>query len=302
MILDFHTTNNFLKEKILKGDPFFALRIDNTAGYVIECLLKGEYPDINFFNERSLVEAGVVPTTLEYAFNSLYPNTIEVMKRADLLGFVDVANTLHSKKEFLSNFQDIPIYSGPPMLVNDPAALVNVSGYYECTDPWTKYLKNKKVLVVSTHRESILHQWDRIDKVWGSNKELVVPFELVDCIRSPYHPLFDDRQYPGCESWEDTVNFIKEQITKYDFDVLLTGATTSSPFYAEHAKSLGKIGIQTGGTIQLFFGILGYRWTKVEGYKNWHKMYNENWIYPLQIDEAQKRKQYMQLETNFAYW
>jgi len=302
MIIDFHQTNSFLKQKLLDNESFYALRIDNTAGYVIECLLKGENPDPGFYTEKSIIEAGVVPTTKEYTLNSLYPMTIECMKRSDLLGFVDVANTLHTKKDFLNHFSGRPIFAGLPMLVMDPAALVNISGYYECTDPWTKYLKGKKVLVVSTHAESILYQWDNMNKVWGDKKDLIVPFDLVDVIRSPYHPSMDNRQYPNCKNWEETVEYIKHKMESYDFDVLLAGSTTSAPFYAEHAKNIGKVGIQTGGTIQLFFGILGYRWTQVEGYKNWHKMYNEHWINPLPIDEAKFRKDNLRLETNFAYW
>jgi hypothetical protein len=100
----------------------------------------------------------------------------------------------------------------------------------------------------------------------------------------------------------ESVEKIKEQIDTYDYDVLLSGSTTSSPFYVDHAKSMGKIGIQTGGSVQLFFGILGYRWTEVSVYSEWHKMYNEHWMYALESDEAQNRKQYMGLETNFAYW
>jgi hypothetical protein len=65
---------------------------------------------------------------------------------------------------------------------------------------------------------------------------------------------------------------------------------------------MGKIGIQTGGSLQLFFGIHGYRWYQVDYYKNWHKMYNEHWIHPLKEDEAQNRTQNTHLETNFAYW
>jgi hypothetical protein len=114
--------------------------------------------------------------------------------------------------------------------------------------------------------------------------------------------MMDDRQLPNCENWEDNVEYIKREMEKYDFDVLLSGSTTSSPFYTAHAKAMGKIGIQTGGAIQIFFGILGYRWTKVDGYKAWHDLYNEHWTYPLPIDSAQKREQYKFLETNFAYW
>jgi hypothetical protein len=112
----------------------------------------------------------------------------------------------------------------------------------------------------------------------------------------------DNRQPPNCDHWLDSVNYIKELMDTYDYDILLSGCSTSSPLYCDHAKQMGKIGIQTGGTIQIFFGILGYRWTKGIGYENWKQMFNEHWINPLQVDEPQNRQKYISLETNFAYW
>jgi hypothetical protein len=138
--------------------------------------------------------------------------------------------------------------------------------------------------------------------VWGDKKDLIVPYELVDVIRSPYHPSMDNRQPPNCKTWMDSVNYIKSVIDTYDYDVLLAGCTTSAPFYAKHAKDSGKIGIQTGGVIQLHFGVFGYRWTHVPLHSGWHNMYNEHWITPLKTDEANKREEFRHLETNFAYW
>jgi hypothetical protein len=116
--------------------------------------------------------------------------------------------------------------------------------------------------------------------------------------------MMDNRQYPNCNAWHESVEYIKHEMEKYDFDVLLSGATTSSPMYADHAKKMGKVGIQTGGTLQLFFGILGYRWSPEakNGYAPWASMYNEHWIYPLREDSAQQRENYKFLETNYAYW
>jgi hypothetical protein len=192
---------------------------------------------------------------------------------------------------------------GEDFLVMDPGAILSYSNQFgELKNPWTTKLKDKKVLVISTHSESIKHQWKNIDKVWGSQRERIVPFELVDVIRSPYHPDMDNRQPPNCDHWLDSVNYIKELMDTYDYDILLSGCSTSSPLYCDHAKQMGKIGIQTGGTIQIFFGILGYRWTKGIGYENWKQMFNEHWINPLQVDEPQNRQKYISLETNFAYW
>jgi hypothetical protein len=305
MKLDFLQTNEFIKQALIKGDPANILRIDNTARYFIECLLGDKEPSHEIYSERTLVEAGVFPTNKEYLLHRIMPMTIDIIRESDIAGFVDVHNDMHTdpNREYMyEQFPGVPIYSGHSILVMDPGGLLGISRVGPCPDPWTKYLKGKKVLVISTHAETIKQQWQKIDKIWGSNKDVITPFELAGIIRSPYHPMMDDRQLPNCENWEDNVEYIKREMEKYDFDVLLSGSTTSSPFYTAHAKAMGKIGIQTGGAIQIFFGILGYRWTKVDGYKAWHDLYNEHWTYPLPIDSAQKREQYKFLETNFAYW
>jgi len=306
MKISYQQTNDIIRDTLIKGNPASILRIDNTAKYIIECILSNKQPSSEFCNDSTVVQAGVFPTSVEYLLDSIYPATIDLMKQSDLLGFVDVENSMHndpSKQFIYDTFAGRPIYSGHSILVMDPGAILGHASHVPgCIDPWTKYLKGKKVLVISTHAETIKYQWNRIEQIWGEDKDIIAPFELAGVIRSPFHPMMDDRQYPGCNSWSDTVGYIMEEMSKYDYDVLLSGATTSSPFYVDYAKQQGKIGIQTGGAIQIFFGILGYRWTKVDGYKGWYNMYNEHWMYPMPIDSAQKREDYKFLETNFAYW
>lgn len=300
----FLETNSLLGEWLRSGDPFSCIRLDNTAGYVFDCLSRNVTPSQEHYNTNSIVEQGIFPTSIEYALNVVFPLVYESLKTADMLGFVDCSRSLPSSP-FVQPFSNIPSFYGEDFLILDPGAILGFSPFSEhapITDPWTRYLKNKKVLVISTHVDTIKHQWKNIQAIWGDRKDDIVPFELVDVIRSPYHPGIDSRQYPNCNSWHDSVQYIKKIIDSYDYDVLLAGSTTSSPIYAAHAKKQGKVGIQTGGTIQLFFGILGYRWTQVEGYKNWHKMYNSNWIYPLKSDEAQMRNNIRHLESMFAYW
>lgn len=303
--LNFKEINDLLYNKISNGESFSCLRIDNTAGYVIDSLLKKQMPLYQFYNENTIVEGGMYPNTLEYAINVVMNQTVDVMTKCDILGFVDISNEIRNGTT-KNLFGDKPMFFNPDYYVMDPAALLGHAkaqfGLDAPAVPWTSALKGKKVLIISTHADTIKHQVENLDKIWGDKKELIAPFEFVDCIRSPYHPAMDNRQPPNCSHYMESVEYIKNQIDTYDYDVLLSGSTTSSVFYAQHAKNKGKIGIQTGGSIQLFFGILGYRWTEVSVYSEWHKMYNEHWMYALESDEAQNRKQYMGLETNFAYW
>jgi len=305
MIHNFFQLNELLSNLLKSNEPFSLLRIDNTMGYVLDSLQKNTTPVREFYNENTLVEGGVYPNDMNYAYDVVIPKTLEAMTYCDILGFVDLSGDIQRNTEFTNLFGEKPkFYGHDSMLALDPCALLNVDGAHQLENPWPTYLGGKKVLVISTHAETIKHQWKNMDNIWGWNKNKIVPFELVDVIKSPYHPVMDPNQYPKCNTWEDTVEYIKAKIDTYDYDVLIAGSTTSSPIYAEHAKQRGKVGIQTGGVHQLFFGILGYRWSPEanNGYRPWAKLYNEHWMYPMQIDEPANRDKYKFLETNYAYW
>jgi hypothetical protein len=304
---NFYELNDYLSQVLQKGQPTSILRIDNTAGYIIDSVLRNRSIVGEFFNPRTILEGGIFPNTPEYAINVAYKKTFESMINSDCVGFVDISGDIKKDSPLLQYLKDKVTFFKDGFMVFDPGAILGYSKLYlenlehsEYIDPWTRHLKNKRVLVISTHAESIKHQWEHRHKVWGDRLELIVPFDLVDVIRAPYHPEVDSRQYPNCETWEDSVNYICKLIESYDFDVLLSGSTTSSPIFVQKAKSIGKIGIQTGGVIQLYFGLKGGRWAKVPAYSDWHKMFNEHWIYPLKIDEPQNKLQ--GIESNFAYW
>ncbi len=301
--LDFFQTNDEISKILSDGKPASIMRIDNTMGYVFDSYNKGVEPVDGFFNHNTFIEGGVYPIDKLWYQKNVIPPVEASMQNSDILGFVDMSGDIR-KGTYLNKFdENKKVFGGDSFLIMDPGAILGHSTQYGKLDnPWTSNLKDKKVLVVSTHAESIKHQWNNIDKIWGDSRKDIAPFELVDCIRSPYHPMMDSRQPPNCKDWLQSVEYIKEHIDNYDYDVLLAGCTVSSPLYAEHAKKNGKIGIQTGGTIQLFFGLLGYRWTKVPGYSTWHNMYNEHWIEPLKEDHSQGRTKLQHLEANFAYW
>ena len=277
MLLDFHSLNDQLYNTIKRGEPASIIRICNTMGYLLQCFHKKEKPVDEFFGPNYFIQAGIHPFDQMWYERVLAPTIEWAMYESDILGFVDGSGDIE-KEAFYAEYGEIE------------------------GKKWTEALKDKKVLVISTHVESIKQQWKNIDNIWGDNREMIAPFELVDVIRTPYHPILDDRQFPECNNWLENISYIKKLIDTYDYDILFAGSTASAPIFCHYAKEKGKIGIQPGGSMQLFFGLLGYRWTQVEGYKRWHEMFNEHWMYPLKIDEAQKREQMKHLEINFAYW
>jgi hypothetical protein len=305
---DFFQLNELIGEKLKNNEPFSLLRLDNTAGYIIQSIFNEQPILPQYISEESFaIEAGFNPPDFKYYYEVLLPKIVESMAQCDILGFVDISLQIQKDIQFQKNFNEKPMFFGHDSLLTlDPIGLLHggLDETFKVETPWTSYLKGKKVLVVSTHCESIKTQWENIDKIWGNNLEKVAPFELVGCIRSPYHPSIDDRQYPGCEFTHQTIDYIKSEIDKYDYDVLFCGCVGTSPIYAEHAKKRGKVGIQLGGAHQLFFGILGYRWSPEanNGYRVWAKYYNEHWKYPLSEDEPRNKKNIRHLEGTYAYW
>ena len=82
---------------------------------------------------------------------------------------------------------------------------------------------------------------------------------------------------PISESWFDILEKIKNQMSNLNFDVALISCGAYSFPLAMHAKKLGKIGIHCGGALQLFFGIMGNRWTYSREITKFH---NSHWIRP----------------------
>jgi hypothetical protein len=154
---------------------------------------------------------------------------------------------------------------------------------------WTNYLGGKKVLVVSSHINSIEHQYPNLSKIWNG-KLFKDKFELY-LLKSPFQPQFE--QYHN--SWFETLDWLKANLKEIDFDVMLVGAGAYSlPLVAE-AKRLGKVGIHLGGAIQLLFGINGKRWDSSFDFQN---LFNEYWIRPLKEDTPASKE----IVEGGCYW
>jgi hypothetical protein len=122
--------------------------------------------------------------------------------------------------------------------------------------PWAKSLEGKVVLVISPFSESIQKQFANINNVFpGYNFH---NFQL----KTLKSPMTINTKFPAIKSWFEFLNEIKSKMDQIDFDIALISAGSYSYPLAHHAKKLGKIGIHTGGGLQLFFGIMGKRWEK----------------------------------------
>ena len=291
--------NTLFKEKA----SFSIIRIGNMEGYFLDCINKKEQPVDEFFHWLSLT-SGVFPHDMDYLTNTWAPINHQAMINADILGFVDVSGHVKQNENFNQLYcsNKDTFYGVDDILVLDPGYLTN-KGIVDvpCGNPWTRNLKGKKVLVVSAFVNSIKQQWSNIDKIWGVSKDDIVPFDLVDVIRAPFHPMMDERQKPEWTSWDKTRESLNAEIDTYEYDVLLTSAGAMAPALSNHAKEQGKIGITICGTLQLFFGLVGPRWAgQAQQYIDWARMFNQHWAWPAQVDTPHNKELFSRIEN--AYW
>jgi hypothetical protein len=295
--------NTRIGQLLESNNPFSVIRIGNMEGYFLDCFNRQTMPKEEFFYWLSLT-SGVHPVNIQYLIDVWAPHNYSAMYNSDLLGFVDISGDIKSNLDFNNRYckDKFTFYGVDDILALDPGYLVNEGLVnVDCPNPWTANLKGKKVLVVSAFKDTIEHQWNNIDNVWGDKRDKLAPYDLVGVIRAPFHPQMDSRQFPGCDTWDMTLQYMKDRIDEYEYDVLFVSAAAWAPSLADHAKRKGKVGITICGTLQLYYGIIGARWAgNNPSYTEWPKMFNKHWMYPFDNDLPQNKDLFNRFER--AYW
>jgi len=156
---------------------------------------------------------------------------------------------------------------------------------YFFTRPWSGRLSGKRVLVVHPFAASIRAQFDRRLELWPTMPEVLPPFEL-EVVRAPYG--FSRTDFPD---WLAMLAWLERQVEeayrRKPFDVALIGCGAAGVPLAGFVKSLGAIGIHTGGPTQLLFGIRGGRWDKRPEFQSF---FNDAWVRPRPDETPQEAK------------
>ena len=267
--------NNLLYEKILSGGPFMAARFGSTE---IKAILYPSLPNIFkiFLKKRILRRmftlSGFFPSTEEniIKFSNLSVNDI---KNLDVLGSWRIEEFFYKKE--LRNVNIVQLACLEPYLSNDP---------------WSKLLKNKKVLVIHPFTETIIEQYKKKDLLF-LNKKILPNFKL-EVIKAVQSLSGENKQF---NDWFQALDFMKNQISKKNFDIALIGCGAYGFPLAAHVKRLGKQAIHMGGSLQILFGIKGQRW---DNHPIIGKLYNENWVRP----RIQDKPTHSKLVENDCYW
>ena len=154
--------------------------------------------------------------------------------------------------------------------------------------PWSATLSGKKVLIISGFSDSFKKQYERINKVFPNTP--YPKFKGV-FIKAP----ISLGGIPDGKTWIDHLERMKREMESENFDVALISAGAYALPLAHHAKKLGKIGITCGGELQLFFGVIGKRWEKMDKVT---KFQNEYWVRP---SESERPANWREIEGG-CYW
>jgi hypothetical protein len=292
--------NNKIIDLFDENKPFSVIRVGNTEGYFLQEYLHGRTPPQEWYKWMFII-AGIFPSTDDYLRNVWSKKVLSVVENSDVAMFVDISGEIEKDHSMDGFYKEKPYCYQDDCCVLDAGFLVGKHIHrVQCEVPWTSKLENKKVLVISPFEKTIKQQWAKRDLIWGSAVNKMNGFELVDVIKAPFHPKVDDTNLNGKESWYEVAEVYMDKMDSYDYDVVLIGAGAYAPVLANHAKSMGKVGITICGALQLMFGILGPRWVDYPCYSPWKKMFNEHWIYPLEEDKPLNN--YLMTSIENSYW
>ncbi len=170
--------------------------------------------------------------------------------------------------------------------------------------PWSRVLKNKRVLVIHPFEDTIRSQYKRRKDLF-ENEDVLPEFELITikAVQS-----IADSTVPF-NSWFEALDYMKRKIDDVDFDICLLGCGAYGLPLAAYVKSIGKQAVHLGGGLQLLFGIKGKRWT--EQYDEWwnvrpgqrintnyRPLFNDSWVFPLDDERPTGAKKV----ENGCYW
>lgn len=216
--------------------------------------------------------AGFFPPEEKYLnrFAELY---LSILPDIDLIGSWIHAEILLRQR--MQNTQRIPLADLEP---------------YLHTNPWSKALENRKVLVIHPFSESISSQYAKRELLFD-NPNVLPSFELktLRAVQSS-----GGNRVPFSD-WFTALDAMKSEIDKIEFDVAVIGAGAYGLPLAAHIKSIEKQAVHLGGATQMLFGIYGQRWVN-DPLRRY--FINEHWIRPLDSDKIENFKQI----ENGCYW
>jgi hypothetical protein len=259
-----HEGNARIAGAIQSGMPCAIGKIGSTEAQGLAWYLRRRpngtsYPPI--LREQLLALCGVFPPTDAFLdrFCAVYLEAVEALDILAVWGNAGEAEVVarHAGRATLI-----------PRLALEP---------YHFAEPWSAALTGKTVLVVHPFAATIEQQMGRREHIWSGRP--VLPEFTLATLRMPLSPALGVAS-PDYGSWLGLRDHLFRHIERLHFDVALIGAGAMSLPIAAFVKSLGRIGIHTGGPTQILFGIIGRRWEETREHRVIQAQLNEFWTRP----------------------
>lgn len=276
----------------MQEKPFFIGRLSGNEPYFCGLVYKQqEVPQYLIHN--MLTGAGIHFASNEDAIE--YVRTyLKSFKNCDLVGVYNDGGGMYNQSiEFYKIIRALfskftPICANGLFVFNH----INSSEYQ-----FYKVFENKKVLVISSHCETIKSQLPKFDKLFK------IPVFHSSTQFYVHKPPQQNAGSHDLQSWQFHFEKLKNEIkyiqsTEFDFDIALVSCGGfGMPISAYINENLNKSVIYFGATLQLCFGVTGQRWLSVpQDEVNMHL--NEHWVRPLEVDKPKN----INLCEGGCYW
>lgn len=172
---------------------------------------------------------------------------------------------------------------------------------YWATNPWSRALEGKRVLVIHPFAELIEQQYHDHRADLFKDTRVLPQFTLIT-IKAVQSLGGEDN---GFKDWFEALEYMKKKMDDIDYDIALIGCGAYGFPLAAHAKRTGHKAVHLAGALQLLFGIRGKRWDDpTYGEIVFHKknqyqlLFNAYWRYPLSCNRPKNAQQVEQ----GCYW
>lgn len=284
--------NDFMFQRLQEGKPIMAAKFGTVELGVVEAFETREHIRVReYFQDYmkgkiSLYNKEVLKGLCSNA--GFFPNDINFGKKY-----------FHLMKEDMKEIDILCSYIYGEKCVSGylDCKRVDLDGFYApfmWKNPWTKILKDKKVLVVHPFVDSIRYQYENNRTKLFENPDVLPKFKELLTVKAVQ--TIADQKDERFETWFDALDYMKDEISKLDFDIALIGCGAYGMCLAAHVKRMGKQAVHLAGWTQMLFGVYGSRWLKDQ--PQYSKFINDYWIRPL---ESEKPKGAEKVE-NGCYW
>ena len=256
--------SRLIAENIREGNPLMVARFGAVEMRCIDKYLSGSEYDEKI-KEMATVNAGVFPNDKNMLdrFSKFY---LECAEDIDILSLWQVKGESKVVNKYCNDAQYINLRGLEPYYFNNP---------------WSKELKDKKVLIIHPFKESILSQYENRMSIF-KNEDVLPEFKSIDVIKAVQSNAGAES---GFKDWFEAFDYMCGEVDKKDFDIAIIGAGSYGLPLAKYIKKKGKQAIQMAGSTQILFGIKGKRWDEhpyISG------LYNDFWVRPNKSETPKK--------------